>query len=514
MRSKGGQSVKRSLTIPRITTLTRGSWSKLYALSIRKAATSDESVTSKCAVSEKKQEKDESATSSNISDQLNAMVKEDNTAAPDVDVDVEIAQMVGILKKKSHLIGPQLWNKRFFLLKDGYLFYYPVVEKHKFKRNKRLNLHPKGILSLERCQVDLCGDDGEVHCISINRDDFLQPVLLACNGESNQQRWLAALREACFVSTSNYRKQSEKLKMLEENLVKVKKEKQHFMDLLNVEVMAVRAESEKSKALLSQSDSLEQEKCKLEKIIAQLRDELIQVREELSKNYEETHQLLEEKFHISIKSQKVEAQNKEMRNQKQLLEESIRIKVSENDALVEEISRLTIRKGELENDLKRANWTINQLQNAKIDLETKLKKLSESKDRLENERRYFVGQTRKMVVGVDTLTRENSFLSQELQERHGQWLRAEKHLREAQNAWCRIERKLTWDRSQLTAKLVQETLRDAQIISNYFSEQMETAQSSRLDENCNRVSSSDHHKQNIIIHGRPREKAKSFICND
>ncbi|OUC41445.1 PH domain protein [Trichinella nativa] len=503
MRSKGGQSVKRSLTIPRITTLTRGSWSKLYALSIRKAATSDESVTSKCATSEKKQEKDESGTSSNISDQLNAMIKEDITAALDVDADVEIAQMVGILKKKSHLIGPQLWNKRFFLLKDGYLFYYPVVEKHKFKRNKRLNLHPKkDVKSI-------------LHRTLVLFFPSQQPVLLACNGESNQQRWLAALREACFVSTSNYRKQSEKLKMLEENLVKVKKEKQHFMDLLNVEVMAVRAESEKSKTLLSQSDSLEQEKCKLEKIIAQLRDELIQVREELSKNYEETHQLLEEKFHISIKSQKVEAQNKEMRNQKQLLEESVRIKESENDALVEEISRLTIRKGELENDLKRANWTINQLQNAKIDLETQLKKLSESKDRLENERRYFVGQTRKMVLGVDTLTRENSFLSQELQERHpGQWLRAEKHLREAQNAWCRIERKLTSDRNQLTAKLVQETLRDAQIISNYFSEQMETAQSSRLDENCNRVSSSDHHKRNIIIHGRPREKAKSYICND
>ncbi|KAL1228410.1 Pleckstrin [Trichinella pseudospiralis] len=513
MRSKSGQSITRSLTIPRLTTLTRGSWSKLYALSIRKATTSDqESVTSKCEASEKRQEKNESATSSNISDQLSAMVKDeenDNTAASDADV--EIAQMVGILKKKSHVISPHLWNKRFFLLKDGYLFYYPVVEKHKFKCNKRLNLHPKGILSLERCQVDLIRVDGEVHCISINRDDFLQPILLACNNESNQQRWLAALREACFVSTSNYRKQSEKLKMLEENLIKVKKEKQHFMDLLNVEVMAVRAESEKSKALLSQSDSLEQEKCKLEKTVAQLRDELIQVREELSKNYEETHQLLEEKFHVSIKSQKVEAQNKEMRNQIQLLEESIRIKESENDALIEEISRLTIRKGELENELKRANWTINQLQNVKIDLETQLKKLSESNDRLENERHYFVGQTKKMVLGVDTLTRENSFLSQELQERNGQWLRAEKHLREAQNAWCRIERKLTWDRSQLTAKLVQETLRDAQIISNYFSEQMETAQRSRLDENCNRVSS-DHHKQNI--HGRPREKAKSFICND
>ncbi|KRZ69738.1 Pleckstrin homology domain-containing family D member 1 [Trichinella papuae] len=198
MRSKNGQSITRSLTIPRITTLTRGSWSKLYALSIRKATTSDESVTSKCATSEKRQEKDESATSSNISEQLNAMVKEDNNIAAS-DADVEIAQMVGILKKKSHVIGPQLWNKRFFLLKDGYLFYYPVVEKHKFKRNKRLNLHPKGILSLERCQVDLIRDDGEVHCISINRDDFLQPILLACNGESNQQRWLAALREACFV---------------------------------------------------------------------------------------------------------------------------------------------------------------------------------------------------------------------------------------------------------------------------------------------------------------------------
>ncbi|KAL1228409.1 Pleckstrin [Trichinella pseudospiralis] len=502
MRSKSGQSITRSLTIPRLTTLTRGSWSKLYALSIRKATTSDqESVTSKCEASEKRQEKNESATSSNISDQLSAMVKDeenDNTAASDADV--EIAQMVGILKKKSHVISPHLWNKR-------WLF---VLLSSRGKAQVQVQQTTQSP-SEKRCQVDLIRVDGEVHCISINRDDFLQPILLACNNESNQQRWLAALREACFVSTSNYRKQSEKLKMLEENLIKVKKEKQHFMDLLNVEVMAVRAESEKSKALLSQSDSLEQEKCKLEKTVAQLRDELIQVREELSKNYEETHQLLEEKFHVSIKSQKVEAQNKEMRNQIQLLEESIRIKESENDALIEEISRLTIRKGELENELKRANWTINQLQNVKIDLETQLKKLSESNDRLENERHYFVGQTKKMVLGVDTLTRENSFLSQELQERNGQWLRAEKHLREAQNAWCRIERKLTWDRSQLTAKLVQETLRDAQIISNYFSEQMETAQRSRLDENCNRVSS-DHHKQNI--HGRPREKAKSFICND
>ncbi|XP_003375024.1 hypothetical protein Tsp_04208 [Trichinella spiralis] len=205
MRSKGGQSVKRSLTIPRITTLTRGSWSKLYALSIRKAATSDESVTSKCAVSEKKQEKDESATSSNISDQLNAMVKEDNTAAPDVDVDVEIAQMVGILKKKSHLIGPQLWNKRWLFVL----------------------LSSCGKAQVQAQQTTQ--SSSKKHTTLVLFFPSQQPVLLACNGESNQQRWLAALREACFVSTSNYRKQSEKLKMLEENLVKVKKEKQHFM---------------------------------------------------------------------------------------------------------------------------------------------------------------------------------------------------------------------------------------------------------------------------------------------
>ncbi|KRZ26429.1 hypothetical protein T4B_2712 [Trichinella pseudospiralis] len=182
MRSKSGQSITRSLTIPRLTTLTRGSWSKLYALSIRKATTSDqESVTSKCEASEKRQEKNESATSSNISDQLSAMVKDeenDNTAASDADV--EIAQMVGILKKKSHVISPHLWNKR------------------RGKAQVQVQQTTQSP-SEKRCQVDLIRVDGEVHCISINRDDFLQPILLACNNESNQQRWLAALREACFV---------------------------------------------------------------------------------------------------------------------------------------------------------------------------------------------------------------------------------------------------------------------------------------------------------------------------
>ena len=63
-------------------------------------------------------------------------------------------QMSGYLMKKPFSSGGRSgpWQKRFFVLKDGFLFWY-VDNKSKKKLGKTFDMHPKGCLPLGGCIV-------------------------------------------------------------------------------------------------------------------------------------------------------------------------------------------------------------------------------------------------------------------------------------------------------------------------------------------------------------------------
>ncbi|CDW52814.1 PH domain containing protein [Trichuris trichiura] len=454
----------------KIYAISKGSWSKLYAFNIKRAVDAENN--------DDEQTADDSQADTDEPSQVET--NKENAPEQQQRPHEQIAQIAGVLKKKSHR-GPHNWNKRFFVLKDGFLLYYHVAEKRRFKENNRMNLHPKGILSLENCEIDLLQTDNSLHCITINKSDFLvsrpkvivppttyiqEPVCICTNGESSRQQWLTALQEATRINTKGFQRDAEMINSLQQQNLQLLNEKQHYSDLMNVEAMALRAEKDKSRALEIKLVHMDVEKGKIDQIVASLRDELIQVREELSKNYDETHQLLGEKFHLSVKGQKMEKQLEECKRESFELQESVKALEKQREQLIEDIKRLTRATDELEDQLKQATMAMHQLEKAKQNTEIELANARESNERLEEERRYVLDRAKKMVVGVNSLSRENSLLSQELQEKHVQWFRDTKQLRETQSAWCRIERMMAWNHTHMDRESAQDVFRCMQIISS------------------------------------------------
>uniref|UniRef100_A0A5S6R1Q7 PH domain-containing protein n=1 Tax=Trichuris muris TaxID=70415 RepID=A0A5S6R1Q7_TRIMR len=490
-------NISRSLSMSKIYAISKGSWSKLYAFNVKRAVDAENN-------------EDEQTADGSLADTDEAPCTEEtnqeNQPLPQKSPE-QIAQIAGVLKKKSHR-GPYNWNKRFFVLKDGFLLYYHVAEKRRFKENNRLNLHPKGILPLENCEISLLQSDNPLHCITINKSDFLEPICICTNGEDSRQQWLTFLKEATRINAKDLQRDAEMVSTLQRQNLQLLNEKQHYSDLMNVEAMALRAEKDKSRALEIKLIHMDVEKGKLDQTIASLRDELIQVREELSKNYDETHQLLEEKFHLSIKGQKLEKELEENKLESLALQESVKAMDKQKERLSEEVNRLNRGTDEFEDQIKQAAMTVRQLESAKQELENELQSTRECNAQVEEEKRYVLDRAKKMVMGVNSLSRENNLLNQELQEKNVRWFRDTKQLRDTQSAWCRIERIMAWNRSQLDQQSAQEIFRSMQIISKFFLEQAEQAQKRTAG---NPKKHGESMSERRYTHGQSRSRAHSLM---
>jgi hypothetical protein len=60
----------------------------------------------------------------------------------DFDINVRV-QMHGILMKQPFVSSSKKWQKRFFIIKEGFLLYYGDTEAKKYDKNKIFNTHPK-----------------------------------------------------------------------------------------------------------------------------------------------------------------------------------------------------------------------------------------------------------------------------------------------------------------------------------------------------------------------------------
>lgn len=56
---------------------------------------------------------------------------------------------------------------RFFVVKDGFLMYYPESEKRDFEKRKCANYQPKGLMPLGDCAIQAVSEPECPHLISI-----------------------------------------------------------------------------------------------------------------------------------------------------------------------------------------------------------------------------------------------------------------------------------------------------------------------------------------------------------
>ncbi|CAH1261321.1 Hypp2305 [Branchiostoma lanceolatum] len=81
-------------------------------------------------------------------------------------------QHCGLLLKRPFGHPSSRWQKRFFIVKEGFLLYYAEAEKKNFERRRQFNIHPKGVIPLGDCTILPTEEAGQPFAIHINHEDF------------------------------------------------------------------------------------------------------------------------------------------------------------------------------------------------------------------------------------------------------------------------------------------------------------------------------------------------------
>ena len=127
-------------------------------------------------------------------------------------------QKTGYLMKKRFSTGGKdsPWQRRWFVLKDGFLFYYTK----RCKSDQVFNNHPKGVIPLGGCSVSYVkgrNSRGELEdrAFEVKHPDFNgASLLLAAEDEAQAQQWVRQLEDCRRVTWENALLGDAKLKAL------------------------------------------------------------------------------------------------------------------------------------------------------------------------------------------------------------------------------------------------------------------------------------------------------------
>ncbi|PIO73314.1 PH domain protein [Teladorsagia circumcincta] len=227
-------------------------------------------------------------------------------------------------KKKNR---PATWSKRFFVLKECFLIYYSTRFKKTFQKDKRINLHPKGIIPLIGCSIVCGGDVGKKHCLLIAHPQFPSAIIVAAPDFQTQEEWLKALRNATKISFKNTQVGETMIRELESKGLLLCEEKKTYEEKLEHEAKARKEEHERAAELARVKAELENEREKLIRTTKKLKDDFQNVKNELKVTNEMKMTLEQEKISLNSKNEYLQANMEEVNEQKELTESELRQQV-------------------------------------------------------------------------------------------------------------------------------------------------------------------------------------------
>lgn len=379
------------------------------------------------------------------------------------------AQQNGVLMKKPFGNPTAKWTKRFFVIKDGFLLYYPENEKKSFDKGV-FNMHPKGVLPLGGCSVSAVLGNGSPYLIEIKSDEFsCGSIVLGAETKKEQDRWTLALQQASRVTWSNFQLGDAMIRELEMQGLQLSKEKQDYVEKLQEEVSALRDEMDKNEELEKLTEELEKEKKKLEEVFAKLKEE----HEKTRKEYEETSEAL----------RILEEDKKQLQETTSLLSDTLQDLTKEREETLdmlksqeEENQNLFVTTEELTNSLQDIEDEIKLLLAEKNELENRYYENQVQAQMLEEEKQIFSEQANYLLMNLNDLSAQKELTESELKEEIKARILAEKRLRLAEDSIHRLEVALHLEGSSISEPLKLELLPDVKNLKEYFEHVAEEAQ--------------------------------------
>lgn len=338
-------------------------------------------------------------------------------------------QLHGLLYKKPINHQSNKWTKRYFVIKDGFLLYYPDTEKKELEKRKCLNVHPKGIIPLGECTIEAVRDNGQPYAFSVESSEITVTgkLLLAADNSFERDKWIDMLQKSKRITWKSSRLADEMIHQLEEQGLQMAKQRQEYFDQLQSEVMALSDEKEKSEELARINQELEKEKEKMENYQKELMEEFEQVKQELEDTNQYMQDVKQDREALSSTISQQQESLKSLAEEKQRIISSLEERKNQNQPLQQ-------THGSVEDQLRNIESQMRILQEEKADTERRLKENEEKAHTLEEEKQQFDEQAQELNETIKDLRAQKEMTEAELKEEVMARMNAERKLREAEES--------------------------------------------------------------------------------
>jgi myosin heavy subunit len=348
----------------------------------------------------------------------------------------------GLLSKRPIGHESAKWSKRFFVVKDGFLLYYPESAQKVMDKTQSLGLHPKGILPLGGCTVESYSDPGHPFCLQITAEESTVKVFVAADSDYERNRWIRVIEQAARITWRNAQLGDAMIQQLERRGMEINQQKQEYLEKLNVKTAELASEAQRSQELQVINDELVKEKTTVERLAAELQAEHEIVKKELECKMLEVRQLATAQQQLIETSQDLQKNLEELAAEKQRVYAELRQQQAETDELSRDRHTLCHVTDVLATKLKEIETRMAELAEEKLIAEGRLMEHKVHTEKLLAEKHEITQVADDLQESLRDLARQKELSDSELREEISARLAAEKRLREAEESLARIEARL------------------------------------------------------------------------
>ncbi|CAJ0938933.1 unnamed protein product, partial [Mesorhabditis belari] len=389
-------------------------------------------------------------------------------------------QCFGILQKKYKKKNRSAtWNKRFFVLKECFLMYYPARLFKEFEKTKKINLHPKGVIPLIGCSIVSGGEAGRRHCLLIAHPQFPSALVLCAHEQKVQDQWLKALRSATKISYKNTIVGESMIRELESRGMLLNEEKKGYEERLREEAEARQQEHDRVMELAKVKEELEAEREKLIRTTKKLKDDLQSVKNELKITNETKRTLESEKLSLNSKTEHLVASMESLNIEKEKIQEQLTSILREREQFLLENQNLATTTCQLKNRLMEIETKTSCITHEKDKIEQLLRLNEQKTADLEKERQYYTSQTKELICTLKEVSDQKEMTESELKDQMMARIGAERQLQAAEKALEHLEMALKLTGAQMT-ELQEHIMPDVHKLREFFEA---CAEEARLEAN-------------------------------
>ncbi|KAK7103250.1 hypothetical protein V1264_018189 [Littorina saxatilis] len=377
-------------------------------------------------------------------------------------------QIHGILQKKPFGHQSSKWAKRFFLVKDGFLMYYAENEKKEYEKREFFNIHPKGVIPLGECRIQAVQEAGHPFCVQIDSHEIDGRLLLAADTGGERDKWINIMERSRRVTWQNTHLSDEMIRQLENDGLRMAREKQDYFDLLQTEAQALSDERIRADELEQVNSELEKEKKKLESFTAEIQEEYEKIRVELEETTLVMRDVEDEKRELG---ETLQQQSHVLSELEENREKVVR-ELQEREEVASQLSQEKRHLSETTEQLQERLHSIEkQTENIKTEKKQAQEKLQENQQRLhqlEEEKVSISEHAQELQSTIHDLKAQKEMTEKELREEIRARLSAEERLREAEVSLGHLDRAVQNQTPNIEADIREEMTVNVKKLKHFF----------------------------------------------